>query len=150
MEAVFVRVTDSLQSPMPSRRHRSAVAEARPLHRSDVFGGSRMDGVCQPVSGHVQQLEQAKHLLEAVQARLRMRAGTRSLPEGMHPTGRLREGEERQTKEATEESRKNERTLAECLHRSADRRWFLDETTRKILKSASYKCFVGLHGHLWI
>ena len=73
-----------------------------------------MDRVCQPVSGHVQQLEQTKHLLEAVQARLRMRAGTSSLPEGMHCTGRLREGEERPTKEATEEPRTDERTLAEC------------------------------------
>jgi len=69
--------------------------------------------MCQPVSGHVQQLEQTKHLFEAVQARLRMRAGTSSLPEGMHSSGRLREGEERPAKEATEEPRTDEKNLAE-------------------------------------
>ena len=73
-----------------------------------------MDRVCHTLSGHVQQLEQTKHLLEAVQTGLRMRAWTSSLPEGMHSTGRLREGEERPTKEATEEPRTDETTLAEC------------------------------------
>ena len=66
-----------------------------------------MDGVRQPLSCYVQQLEQANHLLEAVQTRLRMCAGTGALPEGMHLTGRMRAGEERPTKEAKKEPRQN-------------------------------------------
>lgn len=98
-----------------------------------------MDGVRQPLSSHVQQLEQANHLLEAVQARLRMCAGTGALPEGMHLTGRMRAGEERPTKEAKKEPRQSKGLVTE-YNKAADGgsksfglQWFyLDATTRNV------------------